>query len=91
MWVLVVLGFDDLFDDLHQAFVWLLLLVVDRCRVYLLVAARFCSPPSPPLVGRVLGASVVLVATCLIVAGNNVLSEGEHCCAKAPLTGDLRC
>jgi hypothetical protein len=45
LWVLVVLGFDDLFDDLHQALVWLLLLVVDRCRVYLLVAARFLLPP----------------------------------------------
>lgn len=50
----------------------------------------FCSPPSPPLVGRVLGASCVLVATCLVVAGSDVLGEGEHCCANAPLTGELR-
>ena len=68
-------------------------MVVDRCRVYLLVVVRgvFCSPPSPPLVGRVLGASCVLVATCLVVAGSQVLGEGERGCADAPLTGDLRC
>ena len=34
--------FDDFLIDLHQTFVWLLL-IVDRCRVYLLVVARFAA------------------------------------------------